>query len=355
VKHLSAVDLTATVAASGVISPAAIATNQNDWSPAGLATASSVRVDQTTPCRITGFAGGAEGRFLIVQNVSAFPLMLASEDGGSAASNRLALGVSWLVIAPQDVCLLRYDGTASRWRCSGPDDPTLVHHTMRRIRISEDFLATGSQGAIFSAATTGTGASLSTNTVADVNATSKAFHCAQLTTGTTATGRCGMAMSSADIVPGLGTLLNFWRAKVSALSTVTDEYKLFMGVQDGAQAAGDVTDGVWVEYDRATGGNFWRTGTAQGGTRTKNTSSVPVSASDYIWLGFIINAAWTSVEFLASTDLLTWSSLGTHTTNIPGSSQLIGLGAKIEKSAGTTSRNALIDCVELIYEYRRGM
>lgn len=94
--------------------------NQNDWAPAGLAGASTIRVDANGDYTITGITGGADGRILIIQNVdSANTLTLANEDAGSAAANRFQLegGTARdLVLKESNCAILQYDGTSSVWR-----------------------------------------------------------------------------------------------------------------------------------------------------------------------------------------------------------------------------------------------
>lgn len=63
---------------------------------------------------ITGFAGGTDGRMLLVTVTGANDLTLADEDGGSIAANQL-YGSDDLVL-PQGVSLwLIYSGTLAKW------------------------------------------------------------------------------------------------------------------------------------------------------------------------------------------------------------------------------------------------
>ena len=64
---------------------------------------------------ISGFAGGAEGRCVIVINVGSQPVTLLNESASSAASNRFSLAGN-LTVSPQQAAILRYDGTAARWQ-----------------------------------------------------------------------------------------------------------------------------------------------------------------------------------------------------------------------------------------------
>lgn len=104
----------------GDISPAQITANQNDYNPAGLADATTLRLSTDASRNITGLAGGADGRIITVFNIGAFNIVLTDEDAGSTAANRFALS-SNLTLAGDEACTLQYDSTSSRWRLiSGP-------------------------------------------------------------------------------------------------------------------------------------------------------------------------------------------------------------------------------------------
>lgn len=101
---------------AGVISPAQITANQNDYNPTGLATSAIVRINSDAAGRqITGLAGGTEGRFIMVTNVGAFDIVLKDENAGSSASNRFGFGAD-VTIGPKKMVVLVYDFTSSRWR-----------------------------------------------------------------------------------------------------------------------------------------------------------------------------------------------------------------------------------------------
>jgi hypothetical protein len=103
----------------GVIAPSALSANQNDWAPASLADAGVILASASGATRtITGIAGGASRRWLVLVNTGAtYGLTLAHESGSSTAANRFQIqrGVS-RTLAPYGAALLVYDGTASRWR-----------------------------------------------------------------------------------------------------------------------------------------------------------------------------------------------------------------------------------------------
>lgn len=102
-------------AVSGVISPSSLSSDQVDYNPTGLATASTLRLTASTPVSISGLTGGSEGRLIFIHNVSANAITLKDEDVTSLAANRFALTVD-AVLTTDKGCLLRYDNTSQRWR-----------------------------------------------------------------------------------------------------------------------------------------------------------------------------------------------------------------------------------------------
>lgn len=100
---------------SGVISPAQITANQNDYAPVGFAAASVVQITTDAARSLSGLAGGTEGRVVSIVNVGSQPLRLLDASPASLAANRFAFGDD-VVIAANRAAILRYDGTAGRWQ-----------------------------------------------------------------------------------------------------------------------------------------------------------------------------------------------------------------------------------------------
>jgi hypothetical protein len=102
---------------AGDISPAALTANTNDWTPTGLATASTVRFSTNAIRSITGLAGGADGRLLTLYNVGSFAVVFPNESASSIAANRFAFG-SDIIVGPNQGLILQYDSVVStgRWR-----------------------------------------------------------------------------------------------------------------------------------------------------------------------------------------------------------------------------------------------
>lgn len=93
-----------------------IATDQNDWSPTGLSTASIIRLTCGSGDTITGLAGGADGRIITIFNVGSNSATLISESSSSTAANRFKTVAGNVRIPVNGLVTLIYDSTTSRWR-----------------------------------------------------------------------------------------------------------------------------------------------------------------------------------------------------------------------------------------------
>ncbi len=103
------------MALAGIVSPPPITADVNDYTPAGLASAAVLQIASDATRSISGLGGGVEGRILCVINIGGQTLVLLNEHVASLAANRIAIGTD-LVIAAGQAAMLRYDGTAARWR-----------------------------------------------------------------------------------------------------------------------------------------------------------------------------------------------------------------------------------------------
>jgi hypothetical protein len=119
---------TENLAFAGDISPAQIVANTNDYDPAGLSTATVLRLSTDASRNITSLAGGADGRVIIIHNVGSFNIVLTDDDGATGtAGNRFAL-TNNITLTPDSCVILQYDSTTSRWRALSSAyayDPTI--------------------------------------------------------------------------------------------------------------------------------------------------------------------------------------------------------------------------------------
>ncbi len=106
-------DITQSFRISGVITPAQITANQDNYNPSGLSTAAVLRLSSDASRNITGMSGGAAGRILILRNVGTFDIVLKNEVL-STAVNRFSFGVDRTLAAGRSI-ILQYDNTLSRW------------------------------------------------------------------------------------------------------------------------------------------------------------------------------------------------------------------------------------------------
>lgn len=108
---------------SGDITPTQIVANTNDYAPTGFSTATVLRLSTDASRNITGLAGGADGRIIVVYNVGAQNIVLKAEDAASSAANRFSLSGDVTLSALQGLTLA-YDptgigGGTGRWRMIG--------------------------------------------------------------------------------------------------------------------------------------------------------------------------------------------------------------------------------------------
>jgi hypothetical protein len=120
--------VTRTVKLTGVVTPAEITADQNNYAPSSVATAIALRLSSDATRTITGLDPGtaASGRDLRIFNVGSNAIIFAAESASSTAANRFALPSSFTLMPGRSV-IMNYDGASSRWRMIGgaadiPDD-----------------------------------------------------------------------------------------------------------------------------------------------------------------------------------------------------------------------------------------
>lgn len=117
---------------SGFITTPQLSNYQNNYTQAGFANISTLKVigDPFDPAIMTGFAGGTEGRFLIVHNASLdTPIYFVNQDAGSAAANQIlmtGLPGEFYDLPIGGTVLLRYDADVQKWRLLGNYVYTLI-------------------------------------------------------------------------------------------------------------------------------------------------------------------------------------------------------------------------------------
>lgn len=110
--------LTQNIQFSGDITPSQITSNQNNYSPTGLSTASTIRLNSNAIREITGLAGGADGRVILIHNIGSFGITLKNSSISSSAANRFLFSED-LTLKSNMSILLQYDSASTKWRVLG--------------------------------------------------------------------------------------------------------------------------------------------------------------------------------------------------------------------------------------------
>lgn len=96
-----------------VITPAVITADQNNFSPAGLASARVLRISTDARRAFTGMLSGSDGQAVVIHNSGNFPEVFKKENASSTAANRFAFGAT---LGGGQSMQVMYDATTARWR-----------------------------------------------------------------------------------------------------------------------------------------------------------------------------------------------------------------------------------------------
>lgn len=108
-------DLTGQLQLRGVLSPAQITANQNNYDP-GLTDVTYLRLQSDAERTITGLAGGVSGRVMVIKNVAGFNIILADISASSIQANRFNLPGGDLTLQSGDAAVFFYrSGAAAPW------------------------------------------------------------------------------------------------------------------------------------------------------------------------------------------------------------------------------------------------
>jgi hypothetical protein len=139
---------------SGIISPAQITADQNDYAPTGIATANTLRINSNALRNITGISSIAN-QILLIHNTGTFDIVFKDESSSSTAANRFALNGD-LTLKPDQSVLIWYDGTSTRWRASGQWSSTATATTViDRVTTQVDIVNTSAESTVYSYSLTG--------------------------------------------------------------------------------------------------------------------------------------------------------------------------------------------------------
>jgi hypothetical protein len=198
----------------------------------------------------------------------------------------------------------------------------------------DDFISGASGSALnWTVGVSGAGA---TAQVSTLEVAQNASGVAQISTGTTATGR-GAYNCAANVQLGGMPVVIEARIKIPVLSTGTEQFRFQVGLGNQGNSAADQTNGVFFEHFSDSG--FWKRCVADNASVIKTPTTAPVQAGAWVRLKIVINAAGTQAEFFVN-----GVSVGIENTLIPvAATRNVGHVFRILKTIGTTSSFAYID------------
>jgi hypothetical protein len=326
----------------GVLAPAQITANQNDYNPTGLKYCNTLILDNDNVRVITGLAGGFAGRRLVIHVAEAAqgPFILPDESASSTAANRFNLPARRVWLWPGDTREFFYDPNASRWDIIGYQGQPNRGDDV--IAIFDDFFSgvNGTGTATEAGETVGAWSWRSTanGTAASTSPASVAGHpgIIQLVTGTTSGNdtRLHLANAATDDILRFQDFA-YMAFLVRTTDNTSNRIKCGLGqdLGDGTVAAWG-TDAVFFEFDTATNAN-WRTHTRTASTSTTNTSGVAITNNEWDLLEAyrLANGNW---SFWANEALLF-----THSANLP-TTVMANIGVFVETQTAA-ARNVQLD------------
>jgi len=168
-------------------------------------------------------------------------------------------------------------------------------------------------------------------------------------TGTTATGRAGIATATL-FAWQIGTSALYFETALylDDLSNSVNTFIVHAGLFDSLTAVG--VNAIRFQYTDAAGtGAQWECVTRSSNVETVTAVGSNVVLQQWYKLGISVNAAGTSVEFYIDGTLV-----ATHTTDIPtGTGKRMGSGYNIRKTLGTAQRDLWCDYIHTEQEVTR--
>ena len=331
-------------------------TNQNNYAPTGIASATSIMLNIGASIEITGISAGSSGQTITLTNSSTdYLLWLEHQSASSTAANRFILPKGFpAFLMPGDTITLRYDTTASRWRVvhwpnQGPIMGLVYFNDFTNPNAPA---ATAYPVGEFNFALSGTGSGAS-GTAYLADGTEKPVGMINLQAGTTTTGRSHI-YTGTNLVWGQGPALFVSRVAVQQAATGTDTFVVRTGYTDGP-GTGTPVNGCGWEYRWNGAAVEWSQTSWNAGTPTRSTTGSPTPDLTYIWLICFQNAAGTRVDMIYSQDSATCAEASSVSTGLPAAGTAIGIEAlTISKSAGTVARLASIDFAGFRFDGVRG-
>ena len=205
----------------------------------------------------------------------------------------------------------------------------------------QDYLIPSSSALGWSSSSSGGGFGQSWESISDA---SNATGVVELKTGTGTTGRYALLSWNNALVFANETAYTFEaRVNIQSLSTVSEEYKVTFGFSNKFNEAGggsNETDYAYWIYRRTVDGDYWVAATARNRSETKTvTSTAPVgNDTTFVTLKIVVPADGSSVAYY-----IDGVQKASHESNIPQVTDRMGIGLRIDKTAGTTEREFRVD------------
>lgn len=319
--------------------------NQDDYNPSSFATARALSVTPTASIQITGFAAGANGDVVTICNDSTdFAIILARENGASAAANR----ITFPIVSFPAIALMPGDSVDLMYR-SGRWHPTATAHPWNIW--DECFAGVNDPAGTFHHFSFG-GGGIATRDPGTYSGT--AIGALALVTGGGAARILGDGFRAYDV--GQGCAMHVARVYLDALSTVGDNFYVYSGFISSPSGFGE--DSVQWAYRENTGANDdpnWQRSSFKAFAGTFNPGGLAASASRWVWLGIFMNADWTRADFFYSSDAVDWIFDGSETAGLPtpGGPTRCSAGVAIVKTGGAPNDSVLVDALGLRYDVER--
>lgn len=327
----------------GVISPAQLTADTNNWNPTNLATSSIIRVDTDSSFRkLTGITAPSPetNKVLKLRNISANTLLLQNQNANSTAANRFDFNGYDIPLFPKQEITLMYDVTLDRWICEDYWSH-VIPLTGYGYYYRNDMFTIAADGTVDWFAN-GTGAANSVSAI-----TSLAGHpgVVQQQTGTQSSGTTNFQLvNDASILLGNNW---YWSCEMMVrftnLSDGTNTYGVDFGFIDNVDI-GSPIDGVYAFYMHSTNSGNWVLACESNNTLTSNNSSSAVAAATWYKVKVVVYPNGTAELFINDVSVVTSDG-----TNVPtGAGRGTGFGSSIFKTVGSTSRSVDIDYIEVI-------
>ena len=324
----------------GPVIAASFTTKQDDYAPAGLRHGAIIRWNGAGTTGISGLSLAA-GRVATIVNASTdYLLWLENENTASAAANRFLLPDGFpAFLMPGDSITVWKDGTTDRVRVL--DWPT--RGVQMGFQLFSDFLDYCGASSDIAGVGGGTGAGINNG----YESSSYASGMRKIYTGTATTGLATIAGYPAAMykLVARGGLVG-GAVQVVTATDATETYVVEVGFTWGDAAAATYA-AVWEYRWNGAAAELSQT-IVNNGSASRSTSGSPsvtspaITARPFHLLVFL-NSAWTRADFIYSTDGVNYSLAQSIAVSLTAGSPRFAPALAIKKSAGTTSRLAVVD------------